>query len=34
MDDTLNILLFMADRTDRLIGMALEQRKYNIQEVF
>ena len=26
-DDVLNIPLFMADQTDRLIGLALEQRK-------
>ncbi len=26
-DDVLNIPLFMADQTDRLIGMALQQRK-------
>lgn len=26
-DDVLNIPLFMADHTDRLIGMALEQRQ-------
>lgn len=26
-DDMLNIPLFMADRTDRLIGLALKQRK-------
>ena len=29
-DDVLNIPLFMADRTDKLIGMALEQRKGRI----
>lgn len=26
-DDMLNIPLFMADQTDRLIGLALEQRR-------
>ena len=28
-DDVLNIPLFMADQTDRLIGLALEQQKYS-----
>ena len=27
-DDMLNIPLFMADQTDRLIGLALQQRKF------
>lgn len=30
-DDVLNIPLFMADHTDRLIGMALEQRRQQRQ---